>query len=74
MLATQSDPVVRHDLIQRMADARQRTDDLFAIVQRIPSMNDQLPNVTASSSISGIWRPLTGTCSRTGARAEEFSC
>src|SRR5258707_12541496 len=33
MLATQSDPVVRHDLIQRIADARQRTDDLFAIVQ-----------------------------------------
>ncbi|MEY2396674.1 MAG: gamma-glutamyl hercynylcysteine S-oxide synthase, partial [Acidobacteriaceae bacterium] len=33
MLATQSDPAVRHDLIERMADARQRTDDLFAIVQ-----------------------------------------
>jgi gamma-glutamyl hercynylcysteine S-oxide synthase len=33
MLATQSDSVVRHDLIERVAAARRRTDDLFAVVQ-----------------------------------------
>jgi ergothioneine biosynthesis protein EgtB len=33
MLATQSDSVVRHDLIKQLSDARRRTDDLFAIVQ-----------------------------------------
>src|ERR1700692_2868706 len=33
MLATQSDPVVRHDLTKQLAEARRRTDDLFAIVQ-----------------------------------------
>src|ERR1700676_1312578 len=33
MLATQSDPVVRHDLIKQIPDARRRTDELFAIVQ-----------------------------------------
>src|SRR6266851_7942480 len=32
MLATQSHSAVRHDLIERLADARHRTDDLFAIV------------------------------------------
>jgi gamma-glutamyl hercynylcysteine S-oxide synthase len=32
MLATESDPVVRHDLIKQLADARRRTDDLFAVV------------------------------------------
>ncbi|MCU1303564.1 MAG: hypothetical protein JWQ87_3848 [Candidatus Sulfotelmatobacter sp.] len=33
MLATQSDPAVRHDLIERLSDARRRTDDLFAVVR-----------------------------------------
>jgi ergothioneine biosynthesis protein EgtB len=33
MLATHSDSVVRHDLIERVAAARRRTDDLFAVVQ-----------------------------------------
>jgi iron(II)-dependent oxidoreductase len=33
MLATQSDSAVRHDLIEQLADARQRTDDLFALVK-----------------------------------------
>src|SRR3984957_11813090 len=33
MLATQSDPVVRHDLIKQLSDARRRADELFAIVQ-----------------------------------------
>jgi gamma-glutamyl hercynylcysteine S-oxide synthase len=33
MLATQSDAAIRHDLIERLADARQRTDDLFALVK-----------------------------------------
>src|ERR1700724_799937 len=33
MLATQSDSVVRHDLIERVPPARRRTDDLFAVVQ-----------------------------------------
>src|ERR1700722_20648892 len=32
MPATQTDSVVRHDLIEQVADARQRTDDLFAVV------------------------------------------
>src|ERR1700722_3478073 len=32
MLATQSDPVVRHDLIKQLSDARRRADELFAIV------------------------------------------
>src|SRR5229473_5229003 len=34
MLATQSDSAVRHDLIERLADARHRTDDLFAVVKQ----------------------------------------
>jgi gamma-glutamyl hercynylcysteine S-oxide synthase len=34
MLATQSDSAVRHDLIEQLADARQRTGDLFALVKR----------------------------------------
>jgi iron(II)-dependent oxidoreductase len=33
MPATQSDAVIRHDLIEQLADARQRTDDLFAVVK-----------------------------------------
>jgi|ERR1022692_1270759 iron(II)-dependent oxidoreductase len=33
MLATQSDAATRHDLIEQLADARQRTDDLFAVVK-----------------------------------------
>jgi iron(II)-dependent oxidoreductase len=33
MLATQSDSGIRHDLIEQLADARQRTDDLFAVVK-----------------------------------------
>jgi gamma-glutamyl hercynylcysteine S-oxide synthase len=33
MLATQSDSAVRHDLIERLVHARQRTDDLFAVVK-----------------------------------------
>jgi gamma-glutamyl hercynylcysteine S-oxide synthase len=33
MLATQSDSAVRQDLIERLADARHRTDDLFAVVK-----------------------------------------
>src|SRR5258707_3269083 len=33
MLATQSDSGVRHDLIEQLADARRRTDDLFAVVK-----------------------------------------
>jgi ergothioneine biosynthesis protein EgtB len=33
MLATRSDSVVRHDLIEQVAAARRRTDDLFAVVQ-----------------------------------------
>jgi len=34
MLATQSDTVTSHDLIARIAGARQQTDDLFSIVKR----------------------------------------
>src|SRR5258708_17612187 len=34
MLATQSHSAVRHDLIERLADARHRTDDLFAVVKQ----------------------------------------
>ena len=34
MLATQSDTVTSHELIARMAGARQQTDDLFSIVKR----------------------------------------
>src|ERR1700734_1896694 len=33
MPATQSDAAVRHDLMEQLADARQRTDDLFAVVK-----------------------------------------
>lgn len=33
MLATQSDSAVRHDLIEQLADARRRTDGLFAVIQ-----------------------------------------
>jgi len=33
MLATQSDPAVRHDLIERLSQARRQTDDLFAVVK-----------------------------------------
>jgi ergothioneine biosynthesis protein EgtB len=33
MPATQTRSVVRHDLIEQLADARQRTDDLFAVVK-----------------------------------------
>jgi ergothioneine biosynthesis protein EgtB len=33
MPATQTDPAIRHDLIEQLADARQRTDDLFAVVK-----------------------------------------
>ena len=33
MLATQSDSTVRHHLIEQLAGARQRTDDLFALVE-----------------------------------------
>src|SRR5258707_11363641 len=33
MPATQSDAFVRHDLMEQLADARQRTDDLFAVVK-----------------------------------------
>ena len=33
MLATQSDSVIRHDLIEQLADARQHTDELFALVK-----------------------------------------
>jgi ergothioneine biosynthesis protein EgtB len=33
MLATQGDSAVRHDLIEGLAHARQRTDDLFAVVK-----------------------------------------
>jgi len=33
MPATQSDTALRHDLLERLADARQRTDDLFAVVK-----------------------------------------
>src|SRR5258708_25033704 len=33
MLATQSDSGVRHDLIEQLADARRRTDELFAVVK-----------------------------------------
>ena len=33
MLATQSDAIVRHDLIEQFANPRQRTDDLFAVVR-----------------------------------------
>jgi gamma-glutamyl hercynylcysteine S-oxide synthase len=34
MLATHSDSAIGHDLIDQLAKARQRTDDLFALVQR----------------------------------------
>src|SRR5271169_2511344 len=34
MLATQSDTVTSHELIARIAGARQQTDDLFGIVKR----------------------------------------
>ncbi len=33
MPATQTDFVIRHDLMERLTDARQRTDDLFAVVK-----------------------------------------
>jgi gamma-glutamyl hercynylcysteine S-oxide synthase len=33
MLATQSDSAIRHGLLEQLADARQRTDDLFALVK-----------------------------------------
>jgi gamma-glutamyl hercynylcysteine S-oxide synthase len=33
MPATQSDTALRHDLMEQLADARQRTDDLFAVVK-----------------------------------------
>jgi iron(II)-dependent oxidoreductase len=33
MLATQPDSAIGHNLMQRLADARQRSDDLFAVVQ-----------------------------------------
>ena len=33
MPATQSDAVIRHDLMEQLANARQRTDDLFAVVK-----------------------------------------
>jgi iron(II)-dependent oxidoreductase len=33
MPATQSDVVTRHDLIEQLANARQRTDELFAVVK-----------------------------------------
>src|SRR5580698_2148362 len=33
MLATQHDSAIGHTLIERLADFRQRTDDLFAVVQ-----------------------------------------
>jgi iron(II)-dependent oxidoreductase len=33
MLATQHDSAIGHTLIERLADSRQRTDDLFAVVQ-----------------------------------------
>ncbi len=33
MSATQTDSAIRHDLIEQLADARQRTDDLFAVVK-----------------------------------------
>jgi gamma-glutamyl hercynylcysteine S-oxide synthase len=34
MLAAQNDSAVAHHLIEQLADARQRTDDLFALVKR----------------------------------------
>jgi len=33
MLATQNDSTVRHELMELLADARQRSDDLFAVVK-----------------------------------------
>jgi iron(II)-dependent oxidoreductase len=33
MPATQTDSAIRHDLIEQLADARHRTDDLFAVVK-----------------------------------------
>src|SRR5580704_3328425 len=33
MLATQSDPGIRHDLTEQLADARRQTDDVFALVK-----------------------------------------
>jgi gamma-glutamyl hercynylcysteine S-oxide synthase len=33
MLATQSEVITRHDLIEQLAEARQRSDDLFAVVK-----------------------------------------
>jgi gamma-glutamyl hercynylcysteine S-oxide synthase len=33
MLATQPDSAIGHNLMERLADARQRSDDLFAVVQ-----------------------------------------
>lgn len=33
MLATQSDPGIRHDLIGQLANARRQTDDVFALVK-----------------------------------------
>jgi hypothetical protein len=32
MLATQSEVITRHDLIEQLADARRRSDGLFAVV------------------------------------------
>ncbi len=32
MPATQTDPTIRHDLMQQLSQARQRTDELFAVV------------------------------------------
>src|SRR5580658_6447257 len=33
MPATQSDSIIHHDLVEQLADARQRSDDLFAVVK-----------------------------------------
>ncbi len=33
MLATQTDPTIRHSAIRQLADVRQRTDDLFTVVK-----------------------------------------
>ena len=33
MPATQSDTAIRHELMELLADARQRTDELFAVVK-----------------------------------------
>jgi hypothetical protein len=63
MLTAQTDITGRRRLLERVSDARRRSDELFNIVRQIPSTNGRFQNVTASSFTWGISRPLTGISS-----------